>query len=81
MEMICVLLKKIRYGRQFNMTGKRKKEITPPHLPFSLDEKVFQVYDEDGEPIGQPHSYNDFIKQINNISGVNPDLLGYKNDR
>jgi len=66
------------------MTGKRIDindeilQIIPPNTPFSLEEKIFYSCDEDGEPIGEPYSYNDFIKKIEDISGVNPEFLGKK---
>jgi hypothetical protein len=51
------------------------QKIIPPPLPFSLDEKIFVVTDEEtGEAIGEPYSYNDFIQTIKDISGINPDL-------
>lgn len=45
-------------------------------LPYKLDAKIFHNFDEDGNIIGEPFSYNDMIKEIENISGVNIDLLG-----
>ncbi len=50
--------------------------IEPIPLPFELDAKIFQASDENGEPIGELYSYNDFIKKIVDISGVNPEFLG-----
>lgn len=50
--------------------------ITYFHLPFSLDEKIFQCVDDEGESIGDPYSYKDCIKELKNISGVNQELLG-----
>ncbi len=50
--------------------------IIPPPLPFSLNEKLFQSCDDEGNPIGEKYSYNDFILEIENISGINEDLLG-----
>ena len=53
------------------------QEIIPPALPFSLDKKIFQCTDpETGEIIGEKYSYNDWLQEIKNISGVNEDLLG-----
>ncbi len=53
------------------------KTIIPPVPPFSMDDKIFILTDpETGESIGDPYSYNDWIKQIKDISGVSPDLLG-----
>jgi len=45
-------------------------------LPYSVDEKIFNRTDEDGEVIGKPYSYNEWIEEIKNISGVNESLLG-----
>ncbi len=50
--------------------------IIPPPIPFKLDEKIFQYVDDEGNQIGEPYSYNDWIKQIEAISGVNEELLG-----
>lgn len=55
-------------------------EITPPKFPIDLDAKVFQSHDEDGNPIGEKYSYNDFVKQIEDISGVSKELLGMPNE-
>lgn len=49
-------------------------ECTP--LPFGLDEKIFHYYDDEGNIIGEPYSYNDWIQRIKDISGVNEELLG-----
>ena len=51
-------------------------QINPPNLPFSCDAKIFNTTDDEGEIIGEPYSYNDFIKEIEDIWGVNEDLLG-----
>jgi hypothetical protein len=56
------------------------EKIKPIKLPFSEDEKIFYFADEEGNPVGEPYSYNDFLKQIKSISGVNEDLMGAKND-
>lgn len=52
---------------------------TPP--PFGLDDKIFYVNDEDGNQIGEPYSYNDWMKMITDISGVNRDLMGPYNEK
>jgi hypothetical protein len=52
--------------------------ITPPPLPFDADDKIFGLYDEDGQPIGEMHSYNDWMKMIIDMSGVNPELTNEK---
>lgn len=49
--------------------------ITPPDLPFGLDDKIF-YNNNHGNPVGKPYSYNDFLQELENISGVNPELLG-----
>ncbi len=51
-------------------------EIIPCALPFGLDDKIFYNIDEEGNPIGEPYSYNDSVQLINSISGVNNDLCG-----
>ena len=46
-------------------------------LPFDPNEKIFNYIDEEtGEILGPPYSYNDFIDKINNISGINEELIG-----
>lgn len=51
--------------------------IIPPALPYSLDEKIFNHIDQEtGGIYGDPYSYNDWISEIKNISGVNEDLCG-----
>jgi hypothetical protein len=45
-------------------------EITPPPLPYSMDDKIFIARDEEGSEIGEPYSLNDWLKQIQDISGV-----------
>lgn len=50
--------------------------LTPPPLPFALDDKIFYTTDEEGEPIGEPWSFNDWKKELDDISGINEDLLG-----
>ena len=51
-------------------------KITPMPIPFNEDDKIFLSTDEDGNIIGEPFSYNDFIKKINDLCGVEEDLLG-----
>ena len=46
-------------------------------LPFSMDDKIFMCSDE-GEPIGEPYSYNEWLEMIKDISVVSEDLLGEK---
>ena len=51
--------------------------VTPLPLPFNLDDTIFNYTDQEtGEMLGGPYSYNDWLKIIQNISGVTPDLLG-----
>jgi hypothetical protein len=50
--------------------------INPVPTSFALDDKIFNICDEEGNQIGEPYSYNDHIKKIKSISGVNPDLMG-----
>lgn len=45
-------------------------------LPFGLDDKIFYFHDEDGNHIGEPYSYNDYLQKLKDISGVNPELCG-----
>ncbi len=69
-------------GRNINMSDElnRLEQVMYPPLPFSDDEKIFICTDmETGEIIGEHYSYNDCIKQIIDISGVNPDLFGKEN--
>lgn len=54
----------------------RITEITPPNLPFHLDDKIFNYVDLDGNPTGEKYSYNDRIQFFKNISGVSEELLG-----
>lgn len=59
------------------VTDKEIKLITPPPLPFSPDDKIFCFSDDvTGEIIGEPYSYNDWIKQIEDLSGINEGLTG-----
>jgi hypothetical protein len=55
-------------------------EIIPPALPFGLDDKIFYDCTEDCEENCEcsknPQSFNDFKKRIEDISGVNPELMG-----
>jgi hypothetical protein len=44
--------------------------IDPLTFPFSKDDKIFNSVDEDGNIIGEKYSYNDWIKRIEDISGV-----------
>lgn len=52
-------------------------EIKPWPLPFDPDAKIFRDVDEEtGESLGEPYSYNDWLKLVESISGVNPEFLG-----
>lgn len=51
-------------------------EITPSELPFNRDDKIFVYTDEYGNIVGDNYSYNDWINQIKNMSGINQDLMG-----
>lgn len=51
-------------------------EIIPAPLPFKTSDKIFHNHDEEGNPIGDPYSFDDEIKFLNDISGVNEELLG-----
>lgn len=51
-------------------------KITPPSLPYDLEDKIFFNIDDEGNIIGEPYSYMDSVRMLNNISGINPDLLG-----
>ena len=44
--------------------------------PFGPDDKIFHINDDEGNPVGEPYSYNDWVKMIESISGVNAELLG-----
>ncbi len=50
--------------------------ITPLPFPFDEDEKIFRFTDEEGNEIGEPYSYNDWIQKIKDISGISQELLG-----
>lgn len=50
--------------------------IKPQPLPFSLDDKIIQTVDDEGNVIGDPYSYNDWVALIESISGVNKEFLG-----
>lgn len=53
------------------------KEIIPLPLPFDLDDKIFCHIDhETGEILGENYSYNDWMRRIQDISGINDELLG-----
>ena len=52
-------------------------------FPFDENEKIFNRWDEDREIIGEwvdeldeSYSYNDFMQEIMDISGLNKDLMG-----
>lgn len=52
------------------------EKITPLPLPFDENEKIFNFTDDEGNLIGEPYSYNDWLKMITDISGVSEDLMG-----
>jgi len=52
------------------------KKLPPPALPYNLDDKIFYRTDEEGNQIGEPYSYNDWLKMLKDISGVDKELLG-----
>ena len=56
-----------------------RKEINA--LPFDHDEPLFSYPSYNEEEEGEKHSWNDFYKQLHDISGVNEDLLGKKKVR
>ena len=62
-------------GEKGEMTEEIER-IIPPELPFKLDEKIFTIYYDDEEQIGEAYSYNDLLKLQNDISGINEELLG-----
>ncbi len=47
--------------------------VNPLPLPFNEDDKIFSYLDDEGQVISEPYSYNDWIQEIKNISGVNQD--------
>ena len=61
------------------MTSDEIQKIIPPNFPYGLDDKIFLSMDENGALIGEPFSYNDLLKRLENISGINEEFLG-KND-
>jgi hypothetical protein len=56
--------------------SKEYKSISPAQLPFDIDEKIFCNADpETGELFSEErYSYNDFIKKIKSLSGINEAL-------
>lgn len=50
--------------------------IDPLPLPFNAYDKIFYCNDAEGNKIGEPYSYNDFMQQIKDMSGVSPELMG-----
>jgi hypothetical protein len=61
------------------MTDNEIEKIIPPKLPYGMDDKIFISFTpETGEPFGEFYSYNDTIKILTEILGINPDLLGEK---
>jgi len=48
--------------------------IEPP--PFNMNDKIFNMTDDEGNIIGEPFSGNDMYQLIKAISGVNEDLCG-----
>ena len=45
----------------------------PP--PFEPDEQIFYLTDEEGNRIGDPYSYNEWFKMINDVCGQNDELM------
>lgn len=62
------------------MTEEEILDITPLPLPFDPAAKIFDPFtgeDEDNErEPSEPYSYNEWIQCINDISGINEELLG-----
>ena len=50
--------------------------ISPIPLPFDADGKIFCSCDDDGNQIGEKYSYNDFMNEIESISGLSEKLFG-----
>jgi hypothetical protein len=50
--------------------------IVPIPCPFSYEDKIFYENDDEGNPIGEPYSVNDWIKMLNNVSGLTEELSG-----
>lgn len=67
--------------RDMEINGDMIEEIKPFDLPFDLDDKIFLIpcphYGENIECdcIPEYESYNDQIKRLKSISGINEDLL------
>lgn len=55
-------------------------EIPELHLAISMDDKIFNCWDDEGNVIGEPYSYNDWLQMIRDTSGVNEQLMG-RNER
>ena len=59
------------------MNNDEIEPLLPLPLPFNPDAKIFNCVDEEtGEIIGEPYSYSDFLKKIDNISVIDEGLLG-----
>lgn len=52
------------------------KLIQPAPFPYDLDAKIFCLVDSEGEQIGDKYSFNDFLQEIKDISGVSEEFLG-----
>jgi hypothetical protein len=54
--------------------------IPIPAITYSLDDEVFINTDDEGNIIGEPYSYNEYIERVKSYSGINEELLGPMND-
>ena len=52
--------------------------INPIPTPFGLNDKIFHRCDEEGNEIGEPYSYNEWIQKFKDISGVNKEFYERK---
>jgi hypothetical protein len=53
--------------------------IIPLPLPFDPDEKIFKTVDEETDEVLETYSYNDWLQKIQDMAGVNEELLGPSN--
>lgn len=74
-EEIIYWRKKLNKSEEDNVLNDKILGIIPPALPYGLDDKVFRTVDDEGN-IGEPFSYNDQLKLLDQMSGINEELMG-----
>jgi hypothetical protein len=68
--------KMITLNSFYEMFEYSMRRINPPPLPFDPDKKIFFQTDDEGNVIGAPYSYNEWVQRLNDISGVDEEMLG-----